>query len=119
MISVSTLILRSEVERLNTRRVERAFMQMESLVGELDNRENVAISTDDVRSRIQDLFLASPMQPVWVTKKFYAKVLMSLALTSVRYSLLDINVVESRKPLEFLSQSVIGRVSSSAIQYSA
>lgn len=84
MMSASTLILRSEVERLNTRRVERACIQMESLVAELDNRDNASISAKEARSRVQDIFLTSPLQPVWVTKKFYAKVLMSLALTSVR-----------------------------------
>jgi hypothetical protein len=83
MMSVSTLILRSEAERMNTRRVERACQQAESLVDELENRECLSIGVEEARLRVQDLFLTSPMQPVWKVKKFYAKVLMSLALTSV------------------------------------
>lgn len=82
-MAVSTLILRSEAERRNTRRVERACQQMESLVGMLENRDESAISVEEARLRVQDLFLTSPMQPVWSIKKFYAKVLMSLALTNV------------------------------------
>jgi tetratricopeptide (TPR) repeat protein len=55
---------------------------MESLVDLLENRGNASITDEDIRLRIQDLFLAYPIQPVWILKKFYAKVLMSLALTS-------------------------------------
>jgi hypothetical protein len=82
-MSISAFILRSEAERLNTRRVERACQQMEYLVGVLENVDNVHIDGDETRLRIQDLFLTSPIQTVWIIKKFYAKVLMSLALTSV------------------------------------
>lgn len=83
MTFLSTLILRSETERQNTRRVERACQQMESLVELLDNRDGLNVSAEEGRLRVQDLFLTSPIQPVWEIKKFYAKVLMSLALTNV------------------------------------
>lgn len=83
MIASSALILRSEAERMNTHRVERACQQMESLVDALENRSNSYVSAEEASLRIQDLFLTSPMQPVWITKKLYAKVLMSMALTSV------------------------------------
>lgn len=85
MASLSTLILRSEAERQNTRRIERACQQMESLVELLENRGESLTSAEEARFRIQDLFLSTPMQPVWAIKKFYAKVLMSLALTNVSY----------------------------------
>lgn len=56
---------------------------MESLVELLDNRDGLNVSAEEGRLRVQDLFLTSPIQPVWEIKKFYAKVLMSLALTNV------------------------------------
>ncbi|KAI6171806.1 Ribonucleoside-diphosphate reductase [Aphelenchoides besseyi] len=80
--TISAFVLRSEAERVNTRRVERACQQMESIVDLLENRNNQSTSDDELQLRIQDLFIASPLQPIWQVKKFYAKVLMSLALTS-------------------------------------
>ncbi|KAI6196271.1 Tetratricopeptide TPR-1 and Tetratricopeptide TPR2 domain containing protein [Aphelenchoides besseyi] len=80
--TISAFVLRSEAERVNTRRVERACQQMESIVDLLENRNDQPISNDELQLRIQDLFIASPLQPIWQVKKFYSKVLMSLALTS-------------------------------------
>ncbi|KAI6190195.1 hypothetical protein M3Y97_00090300 [Aphelenchoides bicaudatus] len=99
---VSTLILRSEAERLNTRRIERACQQTESLVSELENHENLSITAGEARLRVQDLFLTSPMQPVWAIKKFHAKVLMSLALTSEAIGVLE-SVCDWEKVIECYS----------------
>ncbi|KAI6227697.1 Tetratricopeptide TPR-1 and Tetratricopeptide TPR2 domain containing protein [Aphelenchoides fujianensis] len=82
MTTLSAFILRSEAERLNTRRVERACQQMEALVDLLENRGAKPVDEAEARRRLQDLFIACPLQPIWEVKKFYAKVLMSLALTS-------------------------------------
>ncbi|KAI6228585.1 hypothetical protein M3Y99_01209100 [Aphelenchoides fujianensis] len=82
MATLSAFILRSEAERLNTRRVERACQQMEALVDLLEERGGKLVDEAEAHRRLQDLFIACPLQPIWEVKKFYAKVLMSLALTS-------------------------------------
>lgn len=55
---------------------------MESIVDLLENRTNDEQNPEDMRLRTQDLFFSFPLKPIWGVKKFYAKVLMSLALTS-------------------------------------
>ncbi|CAD5213230.1 unnamed protein product [Bursaphelenchus xylophilus] len=82
MTSVAVFQLRSKYERRNTRRVERAVQQMEHIVDVLENRENRILDPREMRNRVADIWIASPLKPVWAVKKFYAKVLESLALTS-------------------------------------
>ncbi|CAD5209765.1 unnamed protein product [Bursaphelenchus okinawaensis] len=82
MTSISLFELRSEAERRNTRRVERAVQQMESIMDELENRKDQILDPQEMRDRICDIWISSPLRPAWGVKKFYAKVLMSLALTS-------------------------------------
>lgn len=92
LMTIAAFIHRSKSERLNTRRVERACQQMESLIDVLENRdEAVTIELDDqqLERRAADLFLACPSLPVWRVKQIYARVLMSLALVSVCFLMLN------------------------------
>ena len=84
-MTIAAYLHRSESERLNTRRVERACRQMESLIDVLENREQIELDQEQLSKRAADLFIACPAQPVWRVKQAYTQVLMSLALVSVSF----------------------------------